>query len=263
MIDEAKEVYDIYSGAFDEFYLELPMIEMDMQVEANRRIIQFAKEVGAKLVISLDSHYLLPEHSETHDLLLLIKDRKTIKDKIDNPEEVWQFNVKNLYYRLEDDVRGLFERMYKDDIFTEEVFNEAMMNTRMIALNVDDIKLDSNPRLPKLSDDSNQLLSDKAKEGFRKKKLKGKTYCDRLSMELEVICNMGFADYFLIVEKMVSEATKRFGSFATGYGRGSASGSIVAYCLDITAIDPIKYGLLFERFLDYSRGSIWVNSFEV
>jgi DNA-directed DNA polymerase III PolC len=210
-----------------------------------------------------NSHYLLPEHVDTHDILLLIKDHKTVLDKITNPEEVWQFDARNLYYRSGRDVEKLWEHgfdtkdgkhfTYKDSVFTREVFNEAVANTRKIALECEDIELDSDLKLPKLYKDAEGALRKKSQEGFVTRRLKGRTYSERLDRELRVISNLGFADYFLIVDRIIRDAKEKFGEFATGWGRGSAAGSLVSYCLGITDIDPIKYKLLFERFLDEDR----------
>jgi len=260
--EEATAVYERYKEAFDEFYIEITMIEMKEQVELSWKLVQFAKKVGAPLLLTCDSHYLYPEHAETHDILLLIKNRKTIFDKRDNPEEVWQFEVKNLYYRSCEDMFRLFREgfpvdgemvCYENDVFTEEVFWEAIENSRKIALSIDNIRLDSSFKLPKLYDNADETLRTKAKEGFAKRGLRGKQYSERLNFELDVICNLGYADYFLVVDKIIRDAKEEFGEWATGWGRGSAAGSLVSYCLEITDLDPIKYGLLFERFLDYSR----------
>jgi len=259
----ARKRYEFYKKCFDEFYVELTLIEMKEQIEVNRRLIKFAKKVGAPLVTSLDSHYLKKEHTETHDILLLIKDHKTTKDKNENPEEVWQFDARNLYYRSADEVRDLWQNgfdtkdgehyNYKDDVFTKDVFNEAVSNTRKIALGCDDIELDSKLKLPKLYKNANITLKNKVKSGFSKRKLRGKKYIDRINRELDVICKLGFSDYFLIVEKIVRDTKNEFGEWSLGFGRGSAGGSLVSYCLGITDIDPIKYGLYFERFLDEER----------
>lgn len=270
--EEAKEAYRKYKEVFDEFYIEITMIEMKEQVELANKLISFAKQIGAPIILTNDSHYIYPEHAETHDILLLIKNRKTIFDKRDNPEEVWQFEVRNLYYRSGEDLFRLFREgfiadgktlVYENEIFTEDVFWEAVENTRKIALSVEDIELDSTFKLPKLYENAEKTLREKANEGFIKRELSGEKYIERLNFELDVICNLGYADYFLVVDKIIRDAKEKFGEWASGWGRGSASGSLVSYCLEITNLDPIKYGLLFERFLDYSRSGVKACTFEV
>jgi len=251
---KAKEIYELYKEAFDEFYIELTMIEWDDQVEMNRKLIQFAKQVGAPLIVTLDSHYLYPEFADTHDILLLIRDGKTVLDKVEKPEEVWQFDVRNLYYREEKDVWQLWEEKYKDAVFTKDILTDAIENTRRIAVKIDNIKLDSAFKLPKLYKNADEELKAHAREGLKRLALNSiPKYNERLEYELEVITKLGFAGYFLVVEKIVKDTKEKFGEWSVGYGRGSAGGSLVSYALNVTDLDPIKYGLLFERFLDPGR----------
>ena len=277
--DKAKELYEIYKGCFDEFYIEIQIIEYEAQREANRRLIEFAREVGAPLLLTCDSHYLEAEHTETHNVLMCIRQHKTMFDaKGEENEDVWNFDVKNLYYRNAEEMREVFEKgfvdctgvahaPFKDDIFTEEVFVEAMLNTRKVAVSTDDIKLDSTVKLPKLYDDGKSILRSKVNAGFKARGLDKKPnvneYLERTKKEFDVITKLGWADYFLIVETIVTDAKKEFGEFAVGYGRGSAGGSLVSFCLGITDVDPIVYGLLFERFMDENRGNIVACTFDL
>jgi DNA polymerase III subunit alpha len=254
--DEAKALaaYERYKSFFDEFYIELSMIDMKEQVELNQKLVAFAKKVGAPMVVTLDSHYLYAEHSDTHNLLMLIRQHKTVNDAIENPEEVWQFKVGGLYCRDEQDLYKLFKEMHEGTEFTEEVFLEAVLNTRRIAVACDDIKLDPTFKLPKLFADADSELSIHARKNLNKMGLDGVVgYRERLERELDIIKKTGFADYFLVVEKIVNDTKAKFGDLSVGWGRGSAGGSLVSYVLHITDVDPIKYGLLFERFLDEGR----------
>lgn len=265
--DEAREVYEFYRDHLDAFYIEITLIEMRQQVEVARKLVEFAHKVGAPLIVTCDSHYLLPEHCDTHDILLLIKSRKTVNDRIERSEEVWQFDARNLYYRNEQQMWDLWRNgfearnedkerehyVYEDELFTEEVMAEAILNTRRIAASIEDIELDSEFKLPKLYDNAEEMLASKAQAGFRERGLRGKVYHDRLNFELKVICDLGFADYFLTMDRIISDTKAEFGEWAVGYGRGSAAGSLVSYCLGLTDLDPIQYKLLFERFLDYDR----------
>jgi DNA polymerase-3 subunit alpha len=276
--DKALEAYQFYSRVFDRFYIEIQMIEFGQQQEANKLLIQFAKEVGAPMMCSLDSHYLEPEHAETHDVLLCIRQHKTMLDEEgDENADVWNFDVRNLYYRNLPQIQELYlngfvengeqKPPFKDDIFTDDVFAEAVWNTHALAMEIEDIKLDSAVKLPKLYDNSADILRDKMNEGFLRRGLDKlpnyQEYVDRLQFEYGVIVKLGFTDYFLIVEDMVSYAVKKFGEFSVGLGRGSVGGSLAAYCLGITGVDPIKYGLLFERFISEERGSITACGFEL
>ena len=275
---KARERYFFYKSVFDEFYIELQMIEMDEQRRINRLLVEFGKEVGAEFTIGLDSHYLYPEHSETHDLLMCIRQGRTVKDTSKEDDDTWQFDVKNLYYRDYGQARDIFDSgfvradstvspPFRDDVFTDEIFEQACLNTRRIAVFCEDIKMPSDIKLPKMGEDSREVLRKEAWAGFLKKGLDAKPNADeyrsRLEYELDVITLSGWADYFLITKLIIDKAREMKGEFATGSGRGSAAGSLVSWVLMITGIDPLEYGLLFERFLDYSRSEIVVNAFEL
>lgn len=278
--EKAYDVWKFYSEVFDKFYVEIQILEYEPQREANRRLIEFAKQVQAPLLLTCDSHYLEKEHSETHDLLMMIRQGKTVMDKVEENEDVWNFDVKNMFYRNAKDMREVFiegftekdgtkREPFLDDVFTQEVFDEAMANTRQLALEAENIKLDSSIKLPKLYDDGGEVLLKKVKAGLRRfidrenKKARepgeenfvfdGALYQARIKQEFDVIAKLGWTDYFLIMEKIISDTVKEHGEWAVGYGRGSAAGSLISYLLGITDVDPIKYGLLFERFLDEGR----------
>ncbi len=266
-VDKAEEIYHFYKDCFDDFYIELPMIEFKMQVDTNKKLINFARHVDAPMVVSCDSHYTRPEHAETHDLLMLIRDGKTVDDKIATPEEVWQFDVRNLYYKNAEEMRQLHDEgfitqsgehhHYKDEIFTKEVFNDAMANTHKLAVSVEDIELDSAVKLPKLYGNSADILKNKVREGIAEKRINKKSnykeYKKRAKFELKIIDELGWNDYFLVMDKIVQDTIENHGEWSVGYGRGSAAGSLVSYCLGLTDVDPLPHDLLFERFLDYSR----------
>lgn len=270
--EEAERVFNHYNEHFDEFYIELQIIEFEMQREFNRRLIEFAKKVGAPVILACDSHYLDPRHADTHDLLMYIRQKKTKLDVVENNEDVWDFEVRNLFYRTQNQMENVFKEgfvtknqdempAFLDDVFTETVFNEAMENTLKIARRIDNIQLDSTVKLPKLYKDSESILRDKVNEGFKalglNKYPNKQVYFDRIRHEFEVINKLGWADYFLVMEKIIVMAKKEFfdevGEWAVGFGRGSAAGCLISWCLGLTDCDPIEHGLLFERFLDEGR----------
>jgi len=276
--DEAIERYNFYKSCFDEFYIEIQLIEMEEQKALNRKLIQFAQKVGAPLTIGIDSHYLYPENEETHSLLMCIRQKRTVNDLEKPDDDTWQFTVKNLYYRDYEQLHDLFKdgfinaegklsTPFEDDVFTEEVFYRACQNTRKITVCADDIKMDTGIKLPKLYEDSEEIFRKRVWEGFNEKGFdkipETQVYRDRLSYELDVICLSGWSDYFLITKMIVDKARELKGDFGVGFGRGSACGSLASYCINVTGIDPIKYDLLFERFLDFSRSEINVCTFEV
>ena len=274
----AEQRYAFYKSCFDDFYIELQLIEMKEQREINRRLIKLGQKLNAKFTIGIDSHYLYSENSETHDLLMCIRQRRTVNDLAEENDDTWQFSVKNLYYRSFEQLRELFKEgyvtpnfdkiePYEDELFTEELFYQACMNTRKITVCADDIKLDTSIKLPTLYEDSETVFRNLAWAGFKNfgfdKCLDSQKYTDRLNYELDVICLSGWTDYFLITKMIIDKAIELKGEWSCGFGRGSAAGSLVSYCVGITHIDPIKYDLLFERFLDFSRSEIKVCTFEV
>ena len=234
--DKAIEAYQFYSRVFDRFYIELQLIEYGVQQDMNRLLIQFAREVGAPLLVTYDSHYLEPEHAETHDVLMCVRQHKTLSDEEgDESADVWNFDVRNLYYRNLEQIIELFENgfvekdgtvrpPFKDDIFTEDVLWEALHNTRNLAIEAEDIKLDSTIKLPKLYENGEDILGEKVNIGFIARGLDKKEniqeYLDRARYEFDVITKLGWTDYFLIVEEIVSYSKSKFGEFSVGYGRG-------------------------------------------
>jgi len=231
---EAKEFWEFHSRVFDAFYVEIQIIEAEEQREANRRLIQFARSVGAPLVVTCDSHYLDPEYAETHDILMCLRQKKTIMDKMEK-DDVWRFNVRNLYYRNALQMREVFEggfvtedgeqhAPFKDDVFTEDVFREAMANTHKIAVGMQSIKLDSKIKLPKLYDNGKEVLRQRVNAGFAYRELHKKSnrdeYLKRIKYEFDTITRMGWGDYFLIMERIISDTRAKFGEWAMGYGRG-------------------------------------------
>lgn len=264
---EAKETWEFYNRVFDAFYVEIQIVEHDDQKVANRLLIQFARSVGAPLVLTCDSHYLDPEYAETHDVLMCLRQNKTLMDKREK-DDVWSFDIKNMYYRDAAAMRQVFETgftdeqgeqhaPFKDDVFTEEVFAEAMANTLKIARGTAEIKLDSKIKLPKLYENGKEVLRKKVNEGFTARgfaKMPNRDeYLARIKTEFEAITRMGWGDYFLVMERIISDTIAKWGEWAIGYGRGSAAGSLVSYSLGLTQVDPIEYGLLFERFLEEGR----------
>jgi len=233
--EAAKAIWDCYTRSFDECYVELQIIEFEAQREANRRLIRFAQEVGAPMVVTCDSHYLDPEHADTHDLLMCIRQGKTILDKMDEKADVWNFDVRNLYYRNTQtmwetfangfvDKDGQRHEPFLDDVFTEEIFWEAVANTRNIAIQTESITLDTSIKLPRLYDDGIEMLRKKINWGFEKRGLNQKPnvqeYRDRVRREFEVIKKLGWADYFLIMERIIADTIAKYGEWAVGYGRG-------------------------------------------
>ncbi len=246
--DEAKKIFEWYLNLFGEdYYIELQRHGLKDQDRCNEVLLKWAKEYNVKVIATNDSHYVNKEDSEAHDILLALQTNADLND----PNR----------FRFTDDNNNLNPEFYlKTPEEMQELFSdvpEALDNTNEIVDKCEDIKLRSELLLPSFRippeyssmDDYLRYLT---YEGAKKRY--GELTADvsqRIEHELNIIEKMGFAGYFLIVQGFTSEATKR-GVFV-GPGRGSAAGSVVAYCIGIINIDPMKYDLLFERFLNPER----------
>ena len=228
----------------ENFYLEIQENGIPEQAEANKKLIELATELHIGLVATNDCHYLHKSDAKAHEVLLCIQTGKTLKDT-----SRMKFSTEEFYFKSPLEMKEAFKDV-----------PEAITNTRVIAerCNVD-FKL-GEILLPKYEVEGTEgpdgLLSRLASEGL-KTKFKDDPppeYQERLKHELEVIKKMDYASYFLIVRDFISYAKSK--DIPVGPGRGSAAGSLVSYCIDITEIDPLKYNLLFERFLNPERISM-------
>lgn len=248
-IEEAKksalEYLDIFGA--DNFYFELQENDIYEQKLVNFNLKQLSKELGIGLVATNDVHYLNQEDAKAHDVLLCIQTNAKV-----NTENRMRFSSDTYYVRSSEEMYELF----KDT-------PDAISNTQKIAdmCNVE-FKY-GQYHLPHFitpnNIETNEYLKKIAFEGLTHKlKNKSKQECilyqERLNKELTVIESMGFCDYFLIVWDFIKYAKEN--KIAVGPGRGSAVGSLVSYCLNITTVDPIEYNLLFERFLNSERVSM-------
>ncbi|MGB9813679.1 MAG: DNA polymerase III subunit alpha [Thermovenabulum sp.] len=240
--DEAKKIALDYLDIFGRgnFYLELQDHKILEQKKVNQTLVKLSKETGIPLVATNDVHYISREDAEFHDALLCIQTGKTLKDK-----DRLKFPTDEFYLKTEAEMKGLFY-----DI------PEALENTVRIS-EMCDVEIEFNKIY---------LPDFKVPEGYTHDSYLEKLCYDgllkrygaiepikeeRLKYELDVIKKMGYSAYFLIVWDYVNYAKKN--QIMVGPGRGSAAGSLVAYCLGITDIDPLKYNLLFERFLNPER----------
>ena len=242
----AKEVALWYQKTFGEgnFYLEIQNHGIADQVRVNDGIIQLSQETGIPLVATNDVHYIDREDANIQKILICIATNHTIDE-----ENSLEFETDNFYLKTEDEMRTLFGFV-----------PEAIENTQKIA---DMCSFDfefGNTKLPNFNVPDGQThfdyLRDKCYIGLKEKygENPDKNYIDRLEYELSVINNMGYVDYFLIVADFIQYA--RNNGIPVGPGRGSGAGSICAYCMGITNIDPIKFNLIFERFLNPERVSM-------
>lgn len=223
-----------------------------------------------------NSHYLYAENCESHDIMMCIRQRRTIQETEEADDDTWTFSVKNLYCRSYEQLKDLYDNgfqgknghvTYKDDVFTQEVFDESCANTVKIAESIEDIQVDTSIKLPKMSEDSEKEFKKLVMEGFEKmgldKKPNADEYKKRVKFEMDVITLAGWSDYFLVVKMITDEARRLKGDVGISRGRGSSCGCLCAYLIGITGLDPIEYDLDFARFLDFSRTQTTVCTFEL
>ena len=245
LYEEAKEAVLKYQEIFGRgnYFLELQDHGIPMQRQVNQGIIRLSRELDIPLAATNDCHYINAEDWEAHDILLCIQTGKKVAD-----ENRMRYEGGQYYVKSEEEMRELFSYI-----------PEAIDNTAKIAerCNVEiEFGVTKLPRyeVPE-GYDSWGYLNHLCSEGFKERYPEDDgTLKERLEYELGVIKRMGYVDYFLIVWDFINFA--RSHGIAVGPGRGSAAGSIVSYCLKITNIDPIRYQLLFERFLNPERVSM-------
>jgi len=240
--NDALKCADDYLNIFGKgnFYLELQENGIAEQKEVNNGLVRLSKELGIPLVATNDVHYLAKDHAKSHEALLCIQ----TQSMLDDPNHM-RFQTEEFYFKSPQEMKKLF----KD-------FPEAIANSLDIAGRCN-LELDFNQlHLPKyeapVGKTKEEFLRQLCEEGLNTRY--GKvlpTVGERLEHELKIIKDMGFASYFLIVWDFIHYAKDK--GIPVGPGRGSAAGSLVSYLLGITDLDPLKYGLLFERFLNPER----------
>ncbi len=245
LYDEAKKAAIRYETLFgkNNFFLELQNHGISEQEMVNQQLLRLSQDTGIELVVTNDVHYTYEDDVRPHDILLCLQTGKKLSD-----EDRMRYEGGQYYVKSEDEMRALFPYAL-----------EAVENTQRIA---DRCHVEIEFGVTKLPEfDVPEGYS--AAEYLRKLCYQGleKRYSEltpeiteRLDYELEVIHNMGYVDYFLITWDFINYAKQN--DIIVGPGRGSAAGSMVSYCLEITNIDPLKYQLLFERFLNPDRISM-------
>ncbi len=250
----------------DDFYIELNRHGIDEENDINKVLLEFAEQHQVKYVACNNSYYVNKDDAESHDILLCIRDAKPVsqpKKYIGSRGREFRFGFPNeeFYIKSGDEMKQLFADLPKAIINTQEIADkiETFELARDVLLPNFDIpeefKDSQDEEDNSLKIGENNYLKYITFEGAKKRY--GEITDDikeRIDFELSVIKNTGYPGYFLIVEDFIREARKM--GVSVGPGRGSAAGSVVAYCTWITNIDPIKYDLLFERFLNPDRISM-------
>lgn len=241
-LDKARQWALKMRDTFEMFVMEIQINDVPLQRSVNKEVIKIAQELGIDLIVTGDTHYARKEDKKAHDIL----------------EENYGIPYQgNTYYPRTDE--EIIEKAVSQGI-ERDVISGAITNTNLIAQRVEQFEIykgkDDPYILPDVSNDAQAELKALVQEGFERKMV-GKpvrllpVYADRLKRELEVIYKLGFEDYFLIVADYLKYAKSQ--GIPVAPARGSSAGSLVCYMVDITEVDSIEHGLLFERFLDETR----------
>ncbi len=244
--DKAYQTAKIFKEIFeDDFYLEVQDHNMEVEKPILEGMPKLSRDLGIKLVATNDCHYIDPEHAIAHNILLLLSD----KEGTDYRQ--LRYGTDQVYFKSAEEMKQIFKN-----------FKGAIENTLEIESKIN-LSLDFNehffPVFPIPEDSSAKTLDDYldllSREGLEKRmKNINAEIQQRFDFELETIKEMGFSGYFLIVQDFINSAKKM--NIPVGPGRGSVAGSLVAYALGITNINPLEYNLLFERFLNPARKSM-------
>lgn len=259
---QAREALHWWKEAFgSDFYLEMMRHGQEDEDRVNQVLVQFAKEYGVKLIASNNTYYGSQTDAEAHDILLCVKDGEKRNTPIGKGRG-YRFGLPNqeYYFKSSEEMKTLF-----NDV------PEAISNLQEIVAKVEPFDLARDVLLPKFDIPADFKVAEDEQDGGKRGEnnylrhitFKGaeerygeisEEIKERIDFELKTIENSGYPGYFLIVEDFIREARNM--DVSVGPGRGSAAGSVVAYCLKITNIDPMKYDLLFERFLNPDRVSM-------
>ena len=225
----------------DGYYLELQDHALPRDPEINQGLLRIHQETGIPLVVTNDAHYLRREDAQMQDTLMCIQMGKTV----DDPNRL-KMETQELYVKSAEEMAALFPDYPQAVENTQKIADACNLEFRFGVHHLPEFKL------PEGYDDGDAYFQKLCEEGFARRYPDAPaTYRERLTYEMGVIRQMGFVDYFLIVSDFIGYAKGR--GIPVGPGRGSAAGSMVAYCMKITDVDPMKYSLYFERFLNPER----------
>ncbi|WP_163339593.1 DNA polymerase III subunit alpha [Desulfopila sp. IMCC35008] len=247
---KTQELLDIFG---DRLYFEIQENGIPEQTPVNEGLIELSKEFGIKVVATNDCHYLNREEAHAHEVLLCIQTGKTIND----PKR-FRFSTDEFYFKSPDEMRKSFSYFPEAVANTQEIVDRCNLEIDLGQYYFPDFPVEEGETL-------DSMFIAACKEGLQKRFAKmreagtlspelEKQYEARLDMEIDVIITMGFPGYFLIVADFINWALDH--DIPVGPGRGSGAGSLAAYCMAITHIDPIPHGLIFERFLNIERKSM-------
>lgn len=265
-VEKSREVALLYKEIFkDGFYLEIQNHGMEEQRKVNEENIRLSKELGIPLVATNDVHYIEQKDSKSHDILMCIQTAKTVED-----ENRRRYPSDQFYLKSPNEMWDMFSYVPEALLNTVKIADECNFDYKFHESKLPKFPLEEGiepyeylketcyiglvDRYEEFKEIKNNPLNLEEVNKIVDKSEKAKEYVDRLEYELGIIKQMGYVDYFLIVWDFIRFSNEK--GIPTGPGRGSAAGSIVAFTLGITKIDPIKYNLIFERFLNPERVSM-------
>jgi len=224
----------------DDYYLEIQPDKMEEYIKSNPVVVRLSKRMGIPLVTTNDSHYTFRKDKELHDAIRGISIKKSIHEQHPTTDVYWMMSKQ--------DVEEHYQEFHPQIAF--EDYEQAIKNTQAIADKIEDYEIESDVDLPTINEETEHgNLSMPLKQFMVYEKRP--EYLERMKYELGVIKELGYKDYFLLIADIIQFAKSK--GIQVGAGRGSVSGSLVAYVLGITEVDPIEHGLIFERFLNPAR----------
>lgn len=240
---KARALVEKYHALFGEdFYLEIQNHKIPEQKKANAGVIRLANEYGIGLVATNDVHYIEKSDAKYQDLLMCIQTNRKVSET-----DRMAFETDEFYLKSEEEMKELFGAIPEALTNTEKIAEKCNVTFEFGVLKLPQYDVPDGMT-------SYEYLKKLCEEGMIRRYGENTEAKERLEFELDVIKNMGYVDYFLIVWDFIKYAKDN--GIPVGPGRGSAAGSIVSYCLEITNIDPIRFGLIFERFLNPERVSM-------
>jgi DNA polymerase-3 subunit alpha len=256
--DRAVEVALEYKEIFgDDFYLEIMRHGIGDQLAIDEQIIQVSQKTGVKIIATNDTHYLEQRYADSHEAFMCIAMNK----EFDDPNRL-RHSVHEFFVKSPEEMYALFADIPEAISNTQEIVDKCNLEIKLGDPTPPNFKFVKEYAIkdgvPELDNDADYFVY-KCREGLKKRlayvpKERHEEYKERLEFEMDIINSMNFPGYMLIVWEFIAESKKR--GVPVGPGRGSAAGSLVAYSLEITDIDPMKYDLLFERFLNPERVSM-------
>jgi DNA polymerase III subunit alpha len=243
---KAQQTAGWYQEVFgkDYYFMEVQSHGLEQQIAVTEGTVKIARAIGAPLCGTNDSHYLEAEHSRAHEALLCIQTGTTMSD----PNR-WKFSSNEFYVKSADEMRAVFKDLPEAYRNTLAVAERCNVDLQFGQFHLPNYQVPEGHTL-------DSYLEHLAFEGLARRYggSPADAVVERLRYELGVVSKMGFSGYFLVVWDFIAHARRQ--GIAVGPGRGSSAGSLVAYCLGITNVDPIRYGLIFERFLNPERISM-------